>query len=42
MVSAVGPYLPDFESANRTGVAGKRIPESRYVEPKDGDLTTFG
>ncbi|PWW73204.1 SMAD/FHA domain-containing protein [Tuber magnatum] len=40
--SGVRPYLLDLESANGTGVAGKRIPESRYVELKDGDLITFG
>ncbi|CUS12298.1 unnamed protein product [Tuber aestivum] len=40
--SGVRPYLLDLESANGTGVAGKRIPESRYVELRDGDLVTFG
>ncbi|CAZ83655.1 unnamed protein product [Tuber melanosporum] len=40
--SGVRPYLLDLESANGTGVAGKRIPGSRYVELKDGDLITFG
>ena len=36
------PYVIDLESANGTLVNGDAIPQSRFVELKDGDMIMFG
>ncbi|KAI9759830.1 MAG: hypothetical protein M4579_002037 [Chaenotheca gracillima] len=36
------PYIIDLESANGTIVNGDKIPQSRYVELRDGDMVQFG
>lgn len=41
-VGKVKPYLIDLESANGTTLNGERIPESRFLELRDGDLIRFG
>ncbi|KXS14160.1 SMAD/FHA domain-containing protein [Gonapodya prolifera JEL478] len=39
---AVKPYIIDLDSANGTHVNGSRIPSSRYVELRQGDVVKFG
>jgi smad nuclear-interacting protein 1 len=41
-VGKVKPYLLDLESANGTKLNGNKVPESRYLELRDGDLVRFG
>ncbi|KAI9729341.1 MAG: hypothetical protein M1834_006864 [Cirrosporium novae-zelandiae] len=38
----VKPYLLDLESANGSLVNGEKVPESRFVELKSGDVVKFG
>lgn len=40
--AGVRPYIIDLESANGTWVNKLRIPETRYLELKEGDLIVFG
>ena len=38
----VRPYLIDLESANGTMLNGEKVPPSRYVEVRTGDVVKFG
>ncbi|KAF8465971.1 SMAD/FHA domain-containing protein [Kalaharituber pfeilii] len=38
----VRPYIIDLESANGTMLNNTKVPESRYVELRDGDMLKFG
>ncbi|KAF2666983.1 SMAD/FHA domain-containing protein, partial [Microthyrium microscopicum] len=40
--SMVKPYLIDLDSANGTSLNGDRIPGSRYIEVKSGDVLRIG
>lgn len=39
---ACRPYIMDLQSANGTYLNNEKIPESRYVELKAGDVLKFG
>lgn len=41
-VGKVKPYLIDLESANGTVLNGDKVPESRYLEVRGGDVIKFG
>ena len=38
----VRPYVLDLESANGTKMNGEMLPETRFVELKEGDMLMFG
>lgn len=36
------PFIIDIESTNGTFINGDKVPTSRYVELKNGDVVKFG